>query len=75
MTTAEQQEIIDPETGEIAAGPFELEPPLPDGEIPERVIAELRHTKRRAMDYTEAFADAVKAQAEKYGIKAGALRR
>jgi hypothetical protein len=45
------------------------------GEIPERVIEELRECCHQAMDYAGAFADAVKAQAEKYKVKPKALRR
>lgn len=45
------------------------------GEIPERVIDELRECCHQAMDYAGAFSDACKAQAEKYKIKPGALKR
>lgn len=58
------------------APPFDLEPSdVPTGSIPERVIDELRHARSEAKDYAQAFGDAVKAQALKYGINAGALRR
>jgi hypothetical protein len=45
------------------------------GEIPERVIEELRAACHTAVDYAGAFSDACKAQAEKYKIKPKALRR
>jgi hypothetical protein len=53
---------------------FNLEPTTP-GQVPERVIEELRAACHTAVDYAGAFADACKAQAEKYGIKPGALKR
>lgn len=53
---------------------FELEAPVP-GQVPERVIEELRHGCRQAADLSAAFTDACKAQAEKYSIKPGALKR
>ena len=53
---------------------FELEPGEP-GVVPERVIDELRKAYREASDYTAAFGDAIKAQAEKHAINAKALRR
>jgi len=54
---------------------FQLEPPIPPGEISQRVIEELRQAKRIANDYSKAFGDACKAQAEKHGIAPSALRR
>lgn len=55
-------------------GEFNLEAQQP-GRVPESVIAELRQCCHDAMDYAGAFSDACKAQAEKYGIKPGALKR
>ncbi|MCC6812259.1 MAG: hypothetical protein IT381_32860 [Deltaproteobacteria bacterium] len=43
--------------------------------IPERVIDELREACRIAADHSGAFSDACKAQAEKYHVKPGALKR
>jgi hypothetical protein len=54
---------------------FELEPSEPTGDIPESVIAELRGARAVAKDYAQGYSDAVKAQAEKYKLKAGALKR
>lgn len=45
------------------------------GEIPERVIVELRAACHTAANYSAAFTDACKHQAEKYKIKPGALKR
>lgn len=45
------------------------------GEIPQSVIDELVEAKGNAKAYAEAFGDAVKAQAEKYKIKKGALSK
>lgn len=45
------------------------------GQVPDRVIEELRSACHQAMDYAGAFSDACKAQAEKYQIKPGALKR
>jgi len=53
---------------------FQLENPTP-GAPSEHVIAELRRCYREAKDYTGAFADAIKGQAEKHKLKPGALRR
>lgn len=55
-------------------GEFNLETMVP-GEIPLRVIEELRSACHTAVDYAGAFSDACKAQAEKYKIKPGALKR
>lgn len=55
-------------------GEFNLESPIP-GHIPERVILELRQACHTATDYAGAFSDSCKAQAEKYKIKPGALKR
>jgi hypothetical protein len=63
-------ETIDKATGEV----FALEPSEP-GVVPPRVIEELRRGFREAKDYADAFGEAVKAQAEKHGIKLKALRR
>lgn len=54
---------------------FALEPPSAPGEIPERVILELRRACSIAADYAGAFTDACNEQAEKHGIKPGALKR
>lgn len=53
---------------------FALEPPEP-GKVPDRVIDELKHARTVAKDHAQAFSDCLKAQAEKYGIKPGALKR
>ena len=54
---------------------FNLEPAPLAGEIPERVIDELRHARRVAKDYAQAYADAAKAQAEKHHIQPAALKK
>ncbi len=54
---------------------FALEPPSAPGHIPERVILELRQACSVAADYAGAFTDACNAQAEKHGIKPGALKK
>ena len=54
---------------------FELEPSPPDGNIPERVIDELRQAYAIAKDHTQSYSDAAKAQAEKFKIKPGALKK
>lgn len=51
------------------------EPPAAHEDIPERVLDELVHAKTAAKDYAAAFGDAVKKQAEKYGLKVAALRQ
>jgi hypothetical protein len=45
------------------------------GVPPSAVIEELRHARRVAKDMASAYGDAVGAQAEKYGVKKGALKR
>lgn len=45
------------------------------GEVPPLVIDELRSAFRIAADHAESYADAVTAQATKYQIKPGALKR
>lgn len=52
-----------------AAAPVEKGPPS------QAVLDELVHAKTVAKDMAGAFADAIKAQAAKYGIKPAALRR
>ncbi len=54
---------------------FDADMEAAPGQIPERVIEELREACHQAADYSGAFADACKAQAEKYKIKPGALKR
>lgn len=55
---------------------FELEPSAQsEGVVPERVIDELRAARSHAVDYAQAFGEAVKAIALQYGLKPGALRR
>lgn len=54
--------------------PFDLESEEP-GKVPDRVISELRTARYVAKDYATAFSDCIKAQAEKYGVKPGALKR
>src|SRR5574337_651637 len=51
------------------------DPNVIKGEVPEKVLDELVHAKTKAKDFASAFADAIKAQAAKYGIKPAALRR
>lgn len=58
----------------MSAEPFQLEPETP-GEIPGRVIEELRQFRAVAKDHAQAFSDACKAQAEKHKIPAAALKR
>ena len=60
----------------VAPGPpdFALEP-SEHGTVPERIISELRSGRARAKDATQAYSDACKAQAERYGIKPAALKR
>ena len=55
--------------------PFDLEHSPPPGKLPQRVIDELIQSRRIAKDYAQAFSDAAKAQAQKYGIKPQALKR
>lgn len=47
---------------------FELEPSPPFGQVPERVIDELRVARRAAVDYAQAFGDAIKAAARGGGV-------
>jgi hypothetical protein len=54
---------------------FNADMEAPPGAIPDRVIEELRACCHQAADFAGAFADACKAQAEKYQIKPGALKR
>lgn len=54
---------------------FSLESGSPPGEIPDRVVGELVFCRKEAKDYAGAYADAVKAQAEKHGIPVAALKR
>lgn len=63
------------ETTTDTAGGFDLEAPLTPGEVPQRVIDELRGACGTASDYALAFNDAVKAQAEKHKVAPKALRR
>lgn len=65
-------EHVDKATGEVKS--FELEMPE-KGKVPDRVLTELCSGKERALNLAEAYADAVKRQAEKYGIKKAALNR
>lgn len=62
--------ITDQNTGEV----FALEPSEPGGTPPDSVISELRHAYRIAKDYSGAYSDAAKAQAEKYKLKPKALK-
>lgn len=54
---------------------FKLEPTVEPGHVPERVIDELREAYRIAKDYATAYSEAAKAQAEKYRVAPGALKR
>jgi hypothetical protein len=54
---------------------FDADMEITPGLVPERVIEELRAACHTAADYSGAFSDACKAQAEKYKIKPGALKR
>jgi hypothetical protein len=56
-------------------GDFKLEPSVPAGSIPPRVVEELVACRREAKDYVEGYGKAIEAQAQKHGIKAGALKR
>jgi hypothetical protein len=50
-------------------------PEVVKGEVPEATLDELVHAKTAAKDMASGFADAVKAQAAKYGLKPAALRK
>lgn len=52
---------------------FALEPS--DGNIPPRVIEELRGAYAIAKDYAQSYSDAAKAQAEKFKLKPAALKK
>ena len=67
------QRIVEKDNPKLAEG-FALEPSEP-GHVPDRVINELRNARATAKDYATAFNDCVKAQAEKYSVKPGALKR
>lgn len=54
---------------------FTLEPPVHPGTVPQRVLDELRVARRQAKDFGQAFTDACRAQAEKFGVSPSALRR
>lgn len=56
-----------------APADFALEPS--DGNIPDRVIEELREAYELAKDRAQSYSDAAKAQAEKYKLKPGALKK
>lgn len=51
--------------GEIPEGPM----------IPRKTIAELVNARTTAKDFVKSYGDAITAQAEKYKIKKGALRK
>jgi hypothetical protein len=56
--------------------PLVLEPsPSKQGEVPENVIIALRAQYSEVASYSQDLTEAFKVQAEKYGIKPGALRR
>ena len=56
--------------------PLVLEPsPAANGEVPAAVITELRVQYADHKDSGAALSEAIKLQAEKYGVKPGALRR
>lgn len=54
--------------------PFDLETITP-GIVPQRVIDALCDARTTAKDYAEAYNGAIVAQAEKYKIQPGALKR
>jgi hypothetical protein len=54
---------------------FELEPDPVPGEVPERVVEELRNLRTRANDAVAQWREACKVQAEKYQLKPSALRK
>lgn len=54
---------------------FNLEASDPKGLPPDSVIEELRHARRVAKDYAQAYSDCVDAQADKFKLKKGALKR
>lgn len=66
---------IDDKGKQTEHGEFELEESPVRGEVPERVITELVNAKGTARNLAKAFGDSIKTQAEKYGIKPGALRK
>lgn len=55
--------------------PFELESPVRDGVVPERVLHELELRKDAAKRTAKMYADAVEEQAKKYGARKAALNR
>jgi hypothetical protein len=59
----------------VIADAFALEPSTAAGRIPQRVVDELKHCRTRAKDFAQAYSEAIKAQAQKYAIKPGALKR
>jgi hypothetical protein len=67
-----QQQTTDTAAGRPA---MELEADPKPGTVPPRVVTGLRIACEKANDHAEAFSEAVKAQAEKYNIAPGALRR
>lgn len=52
-----------------------IDPNVVKGEVPQAVIDELVSAKTAAKDSAGALGDAIKAQAAKYGVKPGALRK
>jgi hypothetical protein len=64
-----------PPTIDNDAPPFALEPSVPDGNTPERVIEELCAARTTARDYAEAYNAAIVGQAEKYKLQPSALKR
>lgn len=51
------------------------DPNVVKGEVPENVLEELVQAKAAAKAWSSGFSEAVKAQAEKYGVKPAALRK
>lgn len=58
-----------------AAEPFVLDHTDPKGLPPDRVIGELRHAYRVAKDHAQSYIECIDAQAEKFSLKKGALKR
>jgi hypothetical protein len=74
MAKVNAQKALDKRKREEAAkGP--VDPNVVKGEVPQAVVEELVSAKERAADLAGAYTDAVKAMAEKYGVKKGALSK
>ena len=56
-------------------GEYQLEPDVTPGTVPTRVLDELRVLRTRLNEAQTAFAEAIKLQSEKHGVKSAALRK